>query len=214
MLGPDGQTRLDLMTAKSSDVVNVTGADDIQSAVIVAYVQNAETLGTTPTMEDFISTTPAQMAQTLRRAGVTIDGLAPNANTNTIRQLNDEQLASLYDFCAVDVGAEYPPGRLNLNTADDEVLEYLSTVTPEERDAIILFREQGGGQIASVIDMLQIPQMTRTRLAVLAKLLTTESTVFTISSRGHDATSGLEVEMIAEVERSAWPMTVRSLTVR
>lgn len=208
-----GQLRLDLATAQASDVISATDVRDAQAQVIIAYCQNAESLGVTPTMEDFIERTPAQIAQSVIGAGITIQGVTAQ-NANQVPQLSNDQLAALYDYCTVDASLPLAQGKLNINTAADETLEYVTAIQTTERDAIILYRDQNGGEITSIVDLLNVPQITRARLAALARVLTTHSTVFVVTSRGVDATTGLQVEMTAEVERSAWPITVRSLTVR
>lgn len=208
-----GQPRLDLATAQASDVISVADVSDAQAQVIIAYCQNAQTLGVTPTREDFIQRTLAQIAQTVVGAGITVPGVTTQ-NAGQVPQLSNDQLAALYDFCTVDASLPLAQGRLNINTASDETLEYVTAIQETERDAIILYRDQNGGEITSIVDLLNVPQISRARLAALARVLTTQSTVFVVTSRGRDATTGLQVEMTAEVERSAWPITVRSLTVR
>lgn len=215
LLAADGLERVDLYTAEPRDLLNLIDLTDQQASILIAWARNAETaLGTPPTMEDYIQTSPAQMAQRLIAAGVQIAGVTAGPGLNQIRQLTNEQLKVLYDSAVADAGAVLPPGKVNLNTAPDELLEYVTALTATERDAILLYRSQNNNQIASIVDLLNIPQINRTRLAAIARLFTVQSTVFSITSQGTDATTGLQVEMTVEVERSSWPITVRSLTVR
>lgn len=239
-LAPDGRPRLDLATAQAGDLTRVVeGLNDTQASVILAYGQYAAALAApaaastsaggatsgaggatqappTPVMEDFINRSLLQLAQVVARSGITIQGVtaATGPGGGQVRALTVEQLAQLYDYCTLNAAAPPAPGKLNVNTASDEVLTYLTLLTATERDAIILYRNENQGDVVSVIDLLNIPQMTRQRLAQIAPFLTTHSNVYTLTSRGTDATTGLQVEMTVELDRSTLPVTVRSLRVR
>ena len=57
-------------------------------------------------------------------------------------------------------------------------------------------------------DLKRIPAVTSGILDQLAARFTTTSNVFTISSRGRSQASGLEVEIIAVVDRSTVPVRI------
>ena len=64
------------------------------------------------------------------------------------------------------------------------------------------------------MDLLKVPSLNRARLARLYPLLTVRSNVYVVTCRGRDLRTGLEVEMIATLDRSALPVVIKDLRVR
>ena len=56
--------------------------------------------------------------------------------------------------------------------------------------------------------LYEIPDMSRETVGQLAELFTTSSNVLTISARGWSRVTGLEVEIIAVVDRSTVPIRI------
>lgn len=205
VLTPTGQPRLDLRSASASELVQRTGLDSSQAEAILEYVAGVPTA----TMRDFILRTPGDL---LRR----VPGTSPERLREAPPPLSDEQLGRLLDECTIapasDTGPR--PGRLNINTCPADVLQYLPEIDPALADMIILERESRPGGFTSIVDLLAVPAITRRRLAQIYPLLTVRSNVYVVCSRGRDAGTGLEVEMIATVDRSILPAVIRELRVR
>lgn len=204
---PDGSPRIDLAGAIPGDLTGPLNVSEQQATAIIAHAQT-----TSAALEDFIRTD----LNTL----YTRSGAAPQPTQGRrqqqvrIQALNREQTAALYDLCSIGDPALPKPGKVNINTCSDEILEYIAVVTPEMRDALISFRSQTGGEIASITDLYDIPSMTSAQLADLAAIFAPRSDVFLVTSRGRDQTTGIEVEVSAEIDRSALPVAIRTLTVR
>ncbi len=85
------------------------------------------------------------------------------------------------------------PGRINLNTAAQEVLEALPGIDVELANAIVS-RQQGGG-FGSIGELLDISGMTTQKFGELEDKVTVRSEVFRIQSEGRGAT-GLGIARI------------------
>jgi len=200
-----GQERIDLSTADPSEVAKALGVEDAQAEAIVTYAQGADAK-----IEDFIRTDLPTLAQQSGGGG----GGAGGGGRTRIRALTNDQLGILLDECVIGDPAVMGRGKLNLNTASAESLEYISALDPTMRDAILLFRDQSGGDIASLTELLSIPQMTTATLATLYPYIEVRSNVFRVVSRGRDESTGLTVEIHCEIDRGTQPVTIRRLSVR
>lgn len=205
-LSPDGQERIDLTTADASAVTQAIGCDDTQAGVITTWAQ-ANTSGSLTT---FI-TTPLN---TLQQQQQQQQGATGGRQQRQAQALSDAQLGALLDRCSMGDPKTLTPGKINLNTVDDRTLEYLASVTPELRDALIAVRDQFSGDIGSFTDLKTAQGMNNATLAALYEVFTVRSNVFEMTVRGKDETTGIEVEIFAVVDRSADPVVIRSIVVR
>jgi hypothetical protein len=131
-----------------------------------------------------------------------------------VPDLNTDQLAGLLERTVMGDPAVVRPGKLNLNTASEETLEYVAAISPELRDALLAFRDGQAGDIQKVTDLLQIESVSNQVLADLYRLVGVRSNVFVVTVRGRDEATGIEVEMSAEIDRSADPVIIRSIVTR
>lgn len=200
-LAPDGLAKLDLLTAQASDIQTVTGVDADQAAAILSSAQ-----GGTATMATFIATNLSTLAQ--GTAGAT-----PGQPRRAVRNLSNDQLQALYDSCSIgpDLGGV---GRLNINTANEEVFPFISGIDPVMAQLILEYRDQMGGNIPSLVSLLEIPGMSRAALAALVPRLDVRSNTFTMTAIGRDENTGVTVEMQVEVDRSALPVVMTSFRIR
>jgi DNA uptake protein ComE-like DNA-binding protein len=200
-----GEERLDLATASESDLIARCKLDADQAKTILDYVAEAQNA----TLADIISSSPQQL---LRR----IPGIAQSRLQGAGESLTTEQLALLLDECSI--GAADPgkksPGKVNINTCRAETLEYIPEIDPVTADAIILERAGRPQGFTSIVDLLEVPGMSRRRLAQMYQYLTVRSNVYTVTSRGRDARTGLEVEMTATLDRSSLPVVISDVIVR
>ncbi|MCE2924374.1 MAG: type II secretion system protein GspK [Phycisphaeraceae bacterium] len=217
-----GAEKIDLTAAASTELVQALGITDQQAQTIIAQIQAAS-----GRLEDFISTNLSTMAQTLQRNGqLTLTPPAgrpqrPNQGgrnqqqrTVAVPDLTRDQLKALVDQTQLGDPTQLTPGKLNINTADAQTFEYIAALTPTARDALLLYRDQMSGDITSLLDLLDVPGFNATTVASLWRVFDVRSNVFTLTSRGKDEISGLEVEMTVELDRSTDPVVIRSIVIR
>ena len=204
-VGASGQPRLDLFTASASEIAARLKVTADQAEAIRTHAQTG-----TATLPDFLRSSLPRLA-----ARATAGGAPPGATATPIEPLTDEQLALLFDETTLDDAAAGPlAGKLNLNTCEAVTLDYLPGMDPGLADSIIFERSARAEGFTSLIDLLAVPSISRNRLAGLVDLVDVRSNVYTITCRGRDEATGIEVEMTATVDRSTLPATIRDLTVR
>jgi type II secretory pathway component PulK len=208
-LAASGQQPLDLAAATEADVAARLSISAEQAKVIVDYVANASA----PTMGDFIRRDLNQLRQITARQ----QGQQANQQQR-VTPLNTDELRILIDEASIgpgaDAGAGRLPGKLNINTCAAETVQCLPGMTPELADAIIAERSGKSGGFTSIVDLLEVPGMSRAQLAQLNALLCVRSNVFSVTSRGRDDTTGLEVEIRADLDRSTLPVSLSGVMVR
>lgn len=198
-LARSGQSRLDLTQTDVAELASRVGVSRDQAEAILRHSATAGA-----SLADLI-------AQDLSALSVAAGG-----PRRPIEPLSREQLAAVLDECWIgpaDV-ADAPPGRLNLNTCTREVLDYVPGLSPALADAIIAARDARPDGFDSIVDLLDLPSMSRGRLAALFDQLDVRSAVFEVTSRGQDRATGVEVELIAVVNRARLPVTIEELRVR
>ncbi|MEO1007996.1 MAG: helix-hairpin-helix domain-containing protein [Planctomycetota bacterium] len=136
-----------------------------------------------------------------------------------VPDLTDEQLGLLLEEAAIDgewLDAAGPrlPGRININTVHEDVLGYAPGVTTSIADALIAERNGRPLGFRTAADLLEIPDLTRGRVQQLLSQFCFRSSTFVVRSVGRDRASGVEVEVIAVVDRSRLPVTIQDLIVR
>ncbi len=202
VLTPSGEERLDLTAASAADAEKRIGVSIEQARTVVDYAQQASGAR----LGDYIR---GNLAGLLRAIGQQAGA------TYSASPLTNQQLTKLVDECSI--GAEEPgprPGKLNINTCTAEMLQYLPGLDPAIADSIIVARERRPEGFASIIDLIDDGVLSRAQLSRLYNQLTVRSNVYVVSSRGRDASTGLEVEMIATVDRSTLPVTITDLVIR
>lgn len=199
-LAASGQERLDLTTATAAQLSQRLGVDTFQADAIAAYGASSGA-----SMVEFIRRELRQLAQ---QSGTTA-AIAAN-----IRALDRTQLGALYNECSIGASDGGKPGKLNINTCDAQTLEYLPEMSAGLADAVIYERSTRPEGFQSIIDLLDVPSMTRQRLAGLASIIDVRSNAVTVSSRGRDAKTGIEVEITAVIDRSTIPATMSEYRVQ
>lgn len=197
-LALSGQARLDLATAKASDVATRISCDSAQAAIIVAYGARSNAV-----MGDFIRRNLAQLANT---AGV--------QNAQGTPALTRDQLRLLFNECGIKLTSGVKPGKLNINTCEATTLQYLPQISAALADSIILERSSRPQGFESVVDLLDVPAMSRQSLSQISNILDVRSNVYVATSRGRDALTGIEVEVVATIDRSTVPVTITEYRTR
>jgi DNA uptake protein ComE-like DNA-binding protein len=201
ILSVSGQPRIELISADSGSIAKATAMDSDQADVIVKYVQETSAA----TMGDFIRQNLSQLR-----------GANGQPINRQARNLTNEQLAALLDECEIQSAASTGPlpGKLNINTCASETLEYIPNLDPGLADAIVLERDSQPKGFTSIVDLLNVPGMSRGRLAQMYNILTVRSNVYVVTCRGRDLKTGLEVEMVATIDRSTLPVKITELLTR
>ena len=159
-------------------------------------------------MQDLISTELQAIAQGLPTLGV-----PPENVTN----LDADQLRRILDETTSRESTDPPAaGRLNINTVEREVLDYVTAIPPVLADLIFLTRNSKPNGFLSILELEEVPSIGGNPgvITQLSNVLTVESNAFTVSSVGRDTRSGIEVEIHATIERSALPIVISDLSER
>jgi DNA uptake protein ComE-like DNA-binding protein len=212
-LSASGQKRIDLKTATADEVASRLKLDRTQADTLVQYAQNTPTV----TLADFVRTTLSDMSsanQASQQAAATQRGrlLTPPQ----ITELTDDQIKAILDEATVGDQTTFGPrrGKLNLNTARRETLERTSKLEPEVLDQILQERDARSSGFLSMMDLTSIEGFDRAAIADLMAYFDVRSNVFVVSSRGRDKATGLEVEIVATLDRSSIPVVIKDLVVR
>ena len=202
-LAPSGEEKLDLTVAAEEDLVDRLGVTRDQAKVVIDHVGTSAEAA----LADFITRDLATLALAAGGGGQGSAG---------VEALTSEQLGLLLDECRIGPASEgaFEPGRLNINTCAAETLEYLPEIDAEVADAIIAEREARPEGFASTAELMEVSGIGRRQLAAIARLLTVRSTVYVVTSRGRDARTGLEVEIVATLDRSSLPVVISAMVVR
>lgn len=219
-LTADGTPKLYLRTATAPMVQERLGLDAAQAAALIAFAKTGnarlETLlvaplgsvgrssGTTTTSGP---TTGTSGRSTAGRTGRTGRGRSASTETATpVTPLDTNQLKAVFAECTLDDPFRPAAGRVNLNTVSSEVLQRGLGLEARLAEAIIARRQKSGG-FSSIVDLLEIGDITPELLMQIGGQIDVTSNVYTISSRGRAASTGTEVELVVVVDRSTSPVT-------
>jgi DNA uptake protein ComE-like DNA-binding protein len=207
-----GQPRLDLTSANETDLQNRLGVDASQAQAILQAVQVNSQL----TLKDFIGTSLGDLAvgATGGASATLLSGQSavPDLTRDQLKALLDE--AWIGDPGAPDDPAKVNTGKININTIDEDTLQYVSRLSTAQIDALIVERQSRQGGFASLTDLLDVPSISQQTLAELYDVFDVRSNTFVVSSRGIDTGTGLQVEVVATISRVRLPVEIRRLTVR
>jgi DNA uptake protein ComE-like DNA-binding protein len=193
-VGASGQARLDLTTATSEQVAQRLGVDSTQADAILDHGQQSGA-----TLADYIR---SDLSRLVTATGGTTAAPAP---------LTTDEVAKLLDECTIGAPTGMAPGKLNINTCEAETLEYLSGLDPAVADSIVSERAARTDGFTSVMDLLDVPGMTRNRLSRISAFLDVRSNAVVVSSRGRDSSTGAETEIVAVIDRTTIPVILTEL---
>ena len=95
------------------------------------------------------------------------------------------------------------PGRININTAGEVVLQSLPGINEQLANRIIKSRQSQAKGFGSIAQLLAVPGITITQFKELAELITVRSNVFTVHSRGQADRTGISHYIEAVVDRGS-----------
>lgn len=193
-----GMPRLYLPDALIAEVMEQLGVEDLQARALIRFGRNG-----------------SQALEQLLTTPIThIDGdgnLGSEPYNPDLPELSDEQLAAVFDELTMHEPEERRAGKINLNTVDPDFLRDLLEMygaDPLVADEILFLRDSRPEGISSIVELLDVPELSDDLLFQLAEQFTTRSNVYTISARGRSLGTGLEHEMIVVVDRSTIPARI------
>ncbi|MBL0926989.1 MAG: general secretion pathway protein GspK [Phycisphaerales bacterium] len=202
-LAASGKPRLNLKQAKEDELIAAMSPvplNALQARVILNHAASATS------MVDYISQSLRQLAQGQQGLGVPVQA---------IQNLDDEQLGKLYDECTVADPAQGPqPGKLNINLARRETFDYFAELDASFADSLAFAVQSRSQGFTNIMQLMEVPGMTRGRLAQVARIMDVRSNSYVISSRGRDLNTGVEVEIGAVVQKTQLPVVISDLIVR
>jgi type II secretory pathway component PulK len=147
--------------------------------------------------------------QTGRQSGRSSAG-APNQQPGgaRVQALDRQQLRRIFQEATLEDGSRPIIGKVNLNTAPPSVLRALLPDDPISADAIISLRSASSSGLLAISDLGESNRISPQSLAAIADYADTQSNVFTVTSRGRSASTGLEVEITAVIDRSTLPARI------
>lgn len=192
-----GQERLYLPDASLEDMINRLGVSRQQAQALQSYVGNPD------------NTLAGLWVTSL--ANVAADGsISPQVVNSSVLPLDTDQYRAIFQEATLDIPTTRPPGRVNINTASEEMLRLLlDPLNPALADEIVSRRRARPQGYTSLVELLESPQLfTAPVMAEVMNLLDVRSNVFTITSIGRSETTGLEVQLIVVVDRSTLPIHI------
>ncbi len=209
-LSGTGQEKLDLSSVDEAALATRLAITRDQAKIVVDYVAAVPNA----TLARFIT----QDLNTLARQADAATGQSAGAGGRTtaratVPPLTNVQLGSLLEECTIGP-AIAGPGKLNINSCEAETLQYLPQLEPETADAIIAERNSRATGFVTLGDLMSVPGVSRAQLAAAYSVLTVRSNVYVVTSRGRDERTGIEVEVVATVDRSTVPVVIQEVRVR
>ena len=119
----------------------------------------------------------------------------------------DQYRAILAEGWIGDVDERHP-GRLNVNTAPQLALQTIFAFDTSIADEVIQLRQSRAGGITSLVDLLEISTISPEILSAIGPSLTTEATLYSITSIGRSLNGDIEAAIYMVVSRSTLPIQI------
>ncbi|MGA1393596.1 MAG: hypothetical protein ACO38W_10615, partial [Phycisphaerales bacterium] len=213
-----GEERIDVASSDEETLTSRLGVDAEQAKALLAYAQRPDATMEALLLQDLGSlasgTQPSQQQTSgrsarSRRSRAGVDRNAAQTPGSAARPLDRDQLRLVFQEASIgSTDLDDGPGKLNLNTASREALRLLFPDDPDIADSIISLRQGRSEGLLGIVDLLDVDKITPQRLAAIRNQVDVVGDVFTISSRGRAESTGLEVEILATVDRSILPVRI------
>ena len=210
-----GQPRIYLKKAEAKELVERLGVNTSQAEALIQYGGNENNrltdllinplqggASSQPTGQ------PGQQGQTGQQGQGGQNGQEQGAGG--VPPLTNEQLTMVLAECSVSNPKNRVPGKMNLNTVDGDFLRDLFEIMGLDEalaDELLYLRDRSTG-ITSLVELKSIPSITPQDIQAISQRFDVRGNVFTISSRGRSASTGMEVEIVAVVDRSTIPVRI------
>ena len=203
-LAASGLPRIDLTGTDREELVERLGFEEELADALIAFAGAGDAKLETLLTEHIQRAERADEPVSRRR------GRQQPAGQETGPELTTEQLRAVFAETRIGQFSGRPPGRINLNTVSEDLLRQLLFGREHLADEIVYLRSSGLEGISSIVDLIDIPAFREDTgtLELLARISDTTSNVYSICSRGRSFPSGVEVEIIAVVDRSTLPIRI------
>ncbi|QOJ18136.1 MAG: general secretion pathway protein GspK [Phycisphaeraceae bacterium] len=131
---------------------------------------------------------------------------------NRALPLDYNQLVLVFSELTMDDPSFRLPGKININTASQDLLRDVLQFAPAAADEIVYRRTRNPSGFTSLMELIAVPDMNGATLQQIADVADVTSNVFTVTSVGRSETNGIEVQLIVVIDRSTLP--VRILEIR
>ena len=219
-----GEPRIYLKKAEAKDIAERCGINTAQAEALITY-------GKTPTnkLTDLLFTPlqsgtgaaggaegaggqQGQGGQGGQGGQQGQDGQGGQAGSQPagVTPLTDDQLTRVLAECSIANPKERLPGKMNLNTINGDFLRDIFEIMGMDEaiaDELLFLRDRPTG-IVSLVELKRIPAISQQDIQNIAQRFDVRSNVFTIASRGRSAATGMEVEIVAVVDRSTVPIRI------
>ncbi len=137
-------------------------------------------------------------------------GLQPQPGGSAVPLLDEDQLRAVLAETSINDLALRLPGKMNINTVSEQLLEQIFFEKPHFVDEIIFQRNSRKEGITSIVDLVDIPVFKEDPEAFnfVATSMDTTSSVYSITSVGRSASGGVEIEITVVVDRSTLPIRI------
>jgi general secretion pathway protein K len=203
-LAASGLPRIDLTRTDTEELVERLGFEEELADALIAFASESgaklETLLTEHIRRTERPDEPVSRGSSQQQS--------PQQETGP--EFTTEQLRTVFAETRIGEFSGRPPGRINLNTVSEDLLRQLMFGREHLADEIVYLRSSGAEGISSIVDLIDIPAFREDTgtLELLARISDTTSNVYSICSRGRSFPSGVEVEIIAVVDRSTLPIRI------
>jgi DNA uptake protein ComE-like DNA-binding protein len=218
--GVSGEERLNLARTTPAELIERTGVDEQQASALITYAR-----GSNATMGQLLATPLGQLGNRRGAAPANPGGTSATTGRSTVgrtsgttsgttggaRSLEPRQLRAVMNECTILDSrgtANATAGKVNLNSASRTLLREVLMLEPRFAESILTRRSGRAEGITSLADLVDLPGVTQAQLITLAQSADVVSSVYTISSRGRSASSGVEAEMVVMVDRSSVPARI------
>ncbi|MHC4415340.1 MAG: hypothetical protein ACYS0G_08660 [Planctomycetota bacterium] len=195
-----GLERISLGTADPEELQERLGVDEQQASALIAFGRNSGNR-----LEQLLTSHIEQ-----QKAGEDLRNQRQSSTATSMPELEPEQLRAVFAETTMGDPDERGPGKLNINTISEQLLLQLLFTKEHLADEIVYLRNSRPEGITSMVDLVDIPafQEDTATLEYLARLMDTTSNVYSICSKGRSWAGGVEVEIIAVVDRSTLPVRI------
>ncbi len=202
-LALSGEPRLFLAEASKQELAGIV--EDLSPLQIDAILSYGAQAGIALT--DFIGTPLPNLALG--------SGQFNQSEVAAMAALTRDQIQQLLEGATVYDSEDGPiPGRININSVREEILDYVEPFrqNPSLIDRLMAARNARAQGFVTFMDLQEY--MSPAQLGQLAPYIDVQSNSYRVVSRGRDLGSGLEVEISATIEQTALPVVITEITVR
>ncbi|MCH2145543.1 MAG: type II secretion system protein GspK [Phycisphaerales bacterium] len=199
-----GEPKFRIDGAETEDVAAYFGISNQQATELLEFSTSSENVQLESLIAQNIGGSANSSGLPSRRTGRSSAG----SNSDSAMPFTDEQYRVILDEGWIGELTERRPGRINVNTATQKALEVVFSFDPSLAEDVISLRNSRSGGITSIMDLLEAGRITPELLGAVGHRLTTQGTVFSITSRGTSQFGDIETAMFVVVDRSTLPIQI------